>query len=99
MTATWPAAHPDRYAGPWHRRTANPVLLFGNYHDPATNYRFNQRMAAELGNARLVSVDAYGHVILVGRSACADTIATDYLVNLRVPARGTVCTAEVQPFA
>jgi pimeloyl-ACP methyl ester carboxylesterase len=95
--ATWPTRQPDRYGGPWNRRTANPVLLFGNYHDPATNYGFNLRMAAELGSARLVSVDAFGHTIL-GDSACADDIAARYLVDLVVPAEGTVCQPNSQPF-
>ena len=96
--ATWPARHPEAYSGPWNRRTATPVLLYGNYHDPATNYGFNKAMAAELGNARLVSNDAFGHTILGGASVCADTIATRYLVDLKVPARGTVCQPDKQPF-
>jgi pimeloyl-ACP methyl ester carboxylesterase len=96
--ATWPAKHPEAYRGPWNRKTATTVLLFGNYHDPATNYRFNKAMAAELGNARLVSDDAFGHTILGGASVCADTIATRYLVDLKLPARGTVCQPDKQPF-
>ncbi len=96
--ATWPVTRPERYSGPWNRRTANPVLLFGNYHDPATNYHFDQRMAAELGNDRLVSVDAFGHTILGGQSACADSIAVRYLTQLALPAAGTVCPTDHQPF-
>jgi hypothetical protein len=95
--ATWPVRQPERYSGPWNRRTATPVLLFGNYHDPATNYEFNKRMAAELGSDRLVSVDSFGHTIL-GQSACANSIAAAYLVNLVVPAAGTVCQPDRQPF-
>jgi hypothetical protein len=60
--------------------------------------QFNKAMAAELGNARLVSNDAFGHTILGGASVCADTIATRYLVDLKVPARGTVCQPDKQPF-
>ncbi|WP_030437300.1 alpha/beta hydrolase [Actinoplanes subtropicus] len=96
--ATWPVTDPERYHGPWNRPTANPVLLFGNYHDPATNYHFDRRMAAELGSDRLVSVDAYGHTILGGQSACADTIATQYLIGIKLPPPGTVCQTDRQPF-
>jgi pimeloyl-ACP methyl ester carboxylesterase len=96
--ATWPVAHPERYQGPWNRRTATPVLLFGNYHDPATNYTFDRRMAAELGSDRLVSVDAFGHTILGGQSGCADSIAARYLVDLALPPAGTVCQPDHQPF-
>lgn len=94
---TWPVRNPDTYRGPWNKRTETPVLLFGNYYDPATQYEFARRMSTQLGNARLVSVDSFGHCIL-GDSSCTDRIAADYLVNLKVPGPGTVCHPDVQPF-
>ena len=96
--ASWPVRHPDRWSGPWNRKTPNPVLVVGNYYDPATQYKFAQRMAKQLGNARLISVDAFGHCIL-GDSVGADTAATDYLINLKVPANGQVYQPNTQPFA
>jgi pimeloyl-ACP methyl ester carboxylesterase len=93
----WPVRTPDAYRGPWSRRTTTAVLLFGNYFDPATRYAFSKRMARELGNARLVSVDSFGHTIL-GASSCAEAIATDYLIDLTVPPPGTVCQPNTQPF-
>ena len=83
--------------GPWNRRTPNPVLLYGNFYDPATQYEFSRRMARELGNARLVTADAFGHTIL-GFSACADAIATAYLIELRAPRPGIVCQPDIPPF-
>lgn len=94
---TWPVRDPDPYRGPWNKRTETPVLLFGNYYDPATQYEFSKRMSRQLGNTRLVSVDSFGHCIL-GDSTCTDLIAADYLINLKVPAPGTVCAPDVQPF-
>ena len=76
----WPLDRRDVYSGPWNRRTPNPVLVYGNYYDPATQYEFSRRMARQLGNARLVSADAFGHTIL-GFSTCTDTIATNYLIG------------------
>ncbi|WP_425524813.1 alpha/beta hydrolase [Saccharopolyspora ipomoeae] len=93
----WPPTSPDVHRGPWVHRGANPVLLFGNFYDPATRYEFSRRMEGELGNARLVSVDAFGHAIL-GDSSCADSRAADYLINLRVPRPGEVCRPDEQPF-
>ena len=93
----WPVQDADAYRGPWNRRTETPVLLFGNYYDPATQYEFSRRMARQLGNALLVSVDAHGHCIL-GDSSCTDRIAADYLIDLEVPGPGTVCHPDVQPF-
>jgi pimeloyl-ACP methyl ester carboxylesterase len=93
----WPVQDADAYRGPWNHRTDTPVLLFGNYYDPATQYKFAQRMSRELGNARLVSVDAFGHCIL-GGSQCTDRIAADYLIDLALPGPNTVCHPDVQPF-
>lgn len=93
----WPAKNPDAYRGPWRVTTENPVLVVGNYYDPATRYAFAQRMASELGNSRLISVDAFGHCIL-GDSAGADKVAADYLVDLKIPAQGQVFQPNVQPF-
>ncbi|WP_184688637.1 alpha/beta hydrolase [Saccharothrix tamanrassetensis] len=95
--ASWPVRHPDRYAGPWNKRTPNPVVVVGNYYDPATQYKFSERMVRQLGNARLISVDAFGHCIL-GDSAGADAAVTDYLVNLKAPANGQVFQPNAQPF-
>jgi hypothetical protein len=54
-------------------------------------------MSKQLGNARLVSVDAFGHCIL-GDSSCTDRIAADYLIDLKVPGPGSICHPDVQPF-
>ncbi|WP_394617527.1 alpha/beta hydrolase [Lentzea sp. JNUCC 0626] len=96
--ATWPARNPDRWTGPWHKKTPNPIVVVGNYYDPATQYLFAQRMAKQLGNARLVSVDAFGHCIL-GRSAGTDAVVAKYLVDLVAPTDGQVFQPNVQPFA
>ncbi|MFJ5989466.1 alpha/beta hydrolase [Lentzea sp. NPDC092896] len=94
---TWPTRNPDRWIGPWNKRTKNPVVVVGNYYDPATQYLFAQRMAKELGNARLISVDSFGHCIL-GDSAGADAAVTRYLVDLTAPANGQVFQPNAQPF-
>ncbi|MFI6100043.1 alpha/beta hydrolase [Lentzea sp. NPDC051213] len=95
---TWPTRHPDRWIGPWNRKTANPVVVVGNYYDPATQYLFSQRMAKQLGNARLISVDSFGHCIL-GRSAGTDAAVAKYLLDLVAPVDGSVYQPNVQPFA
>jgi pimeloyl-ACP methyl ester carboxylesterase len=97
ICAAWPLDRRDVYSGPWNRRTPNPVLVYGNYYDPATQYEFSKRMARQLGNAMLVSADSFGHTIL-GFSTCTDRIATNYLVELRVPGPGTVCPPNNPPF-
>ncbi|MBE8525571.1 alpha/beta fold hydrolase [Amycolatopsis sp. H6(2020)] len=93
----WPAKKPDAYRGPWRAKTDVPVVVVGNYYDPATQYKFAQRMAAELGNTRLLSVDAFGHCIL-GDALGVDKAVADYLTDLKVPASGQVFQPNVQPF-
>ncbi|WP_284749357.1 alpha/beta hydrolase [Amycolatopsis sp. RTGN1] len=93
----WPAKKPDVYRGPWRAKTDVPVVVVSNYYDPATQYKFGQRMAAELGNSRLLSVDAFGHCIL-GDALGVDKAVADYLTDLKVPAGGQVFQPNVQPF-
>jgi pimeloyl-ACP methyl ester carboxylesterase len=93
----WPAKRPDAYRGPWQAKTDVPVVVVSNYYDPATRYKFGQRMAAELGNSRLLSVDAFGHCIL-GDALGVDKTVADYLTDLKVPAAGQVFQPNVQPF-
>ncbi|WP_026361487.1 alpha/beta hydrolase [Amycolatopsis nigrescens] len=93
----WPVKDADAYRGPWNRSTENPVLVVGNFYDPATQYEFSKRMADQLGYSRLLSVDAFGHCIL-GDSAGVDKATADYLIDLKVPAPGQVFQPDVQPF-
>ncbi|WP_051793731.1 alpha/beta hydrolase [Kibdelosporangium aridum] len=95
--ATWPAKHPDPYRGPWGRKTENPVLVIGNYYDPATQYEFAKRMSRQLGNSVLLSVDAFGHCIL-GDSLGVDKAAANYLITLQAPKPGQVYQPNAQPF-
>jgi pimeloyl-ACP methyl ester carboxylesterase len=97
LCPTWPVEDADAFRGPWNTRTPNPVLVVGNYHDPATQYAFAKRMSRQLGNARLVSVDSFGHCIL-GDSACVNKIAADYMTDLVTPGPGSVCYPDVRPF-
>jgi pimeloyl-ACP methyl ester carboxylesterase len=94
--SVWPAKS-DAYTGPWRAQTDNPVLVVGNYHDPATRYSFAQQMASELGFSRLLSVDAFGHCVL-GHSAGVDRATTAYLTDLTIPADGQVFQPDTQPF-
>jgi pimeloyl-ACP methyl ester carboxylesterase len=99
VCATWPvrAAHP--YAGPWDRRTANPILVVGTTHDPATPYRGSVAMADELARARLLTVDGYGHGILTNPSRCASRHESAYLLRGALPPVGTRCGQDRAPFA
>jgi len=93
--ANWPVVS-ERYAGPWNRRTVSTVLVVNATYDPATPYVFGQRMARQLGNARLLTLEGFGHVTRF--SACITGHYTRYLLGGELPAVGTRCTQDVVPF-
>ncbi len=97
ICANWPGAMDSRYAGPFTAGTANPVLVVGNLYDPATPYHGAQTVANMLPNARLLTVDGWGHASLF-LSQCATNAVAAYLVHGTLPAEGTVCHQDIVPF-
>ena len=105
--ATWPAEDPDRYAGPWNKETANPLLVIGNRQgDPATPYD-DARTTAErrLADARLLTLNSFGHTAAYGEpfpfdasSRCIDEAVDRYLIEGALPPKGKVCQPDRQPF-
>jgi pimeloyl-ACP methyl ester carboxylesterase len=94
----WPGWDADRYAGPWTRRTANPVLVVNPRFDPATPIHGAVTLDRLLPRSRLLTLDGWGHTTLLS-SACIDDHVSNYLLTTRVPPRGTVCQPDVVPFA
>jgi pimeloyl-ACP methyl ester carboxylesterase len=98
ICAVWPGVGEDRYTGPWTAATANPVLVVGNYFDPATRYEGAQTVAALLPNSRLLSYAGWGHTATGGLSSCVDGAVAAYLIDGTLPPEGTVCPPEIDPF-
>ncbi|MFR9752101.1 alpha/beta fold hydrolase [Nocardia sp. 004] len=96
--STWPGRAAHRYAGPWDR-SATPILTLNNIYDPATPYRSAQAMTRQLRNARLLTVDGYGHTVLLNPSSCASAIEANYIINGVLPPPGTICQPDTQPFS
>jgi pimeloyl-ACP methyl ester carboxylesterase len=94
----WPGRDADRYAGPWTRRTANPVLVVNPRFDPATPIHGAVTLDRLLPRSRLLTLAGWGHTTLF-LSACIDDHVSRYLLTTQVPARGTVCQPDVVPFA
>jgi len=97
--ASWTARAADRYAGPWDRHTANPVLVTGTTVDPATPYRGAVAMARLLARARLLKVKGYGHVALLNPSSCANNYVSKYVIKGALPPKGATCSQDRPPFA
>ena len=96
--ASWRATAADRYAGPWDKRTANPVLVINTTHDPSTPYQAAVAMARQLARARLLTVDGYGHIVQATPSACVRRYVNRYLIHNELPPSGTRCKQDQIPF-
>jgi pimeloyl-ACP methyl ester carboxylesterase len=97
--AAWPAtAGQDRYLGPWTRRTSSPVLVVGNYFDPATRYQGAVKASQLLPNSRLLTYAGWGHTAFFGGNYCIDAAVMRYFVRKQLPAKGTVCKPTFSPF-
>jgi pimeloyl-ACP methyl ester carboxylesterase len=71
---------------------APPILVIGTLRDPATPYVDAQRMSAELASGVLLTYDGDGHTVYgTGQSGCVDRIGNAYLLDLKVPQKGTRC--------
>jgi hypothetical protein len=73
--------------------------VVGNFFDPATRYQGAQTVAGLLPNSRLLSYAGWGHTVYWGVSSCVDAAVNAYLINGVLPAQGTVCQPEIDPFA
>lgn len=96
-SSTWTVRDTTAYRGPFDRMTAKPVLVVGNYWDPATNYAGAVKAASLLPNSRLLSSDSWGHTAY-GTSECVTGAVDTYLLRTTVPRPGTRCRGDVQPF-
>ena len=94
--ADWPGSKKSRYAGPFNRWTANPVLVTSNLFDPATRYEGALTVANLLPNSHLLTVEGWGHTTLF-LSSCAAEIASEYLVEGVLPDEDSTCRQRTPP--
>jgi pimeloyl-ACP methyl ester carboxylesterase len=94
---TWTPHDEDAYRGPFNRRTSSAILVVGSKWDPATNNEGAVKAASLMPNSRLLSSDNWGHTAY-GTSPCATSAIDHYLLTKALPAPGTNCHGDVQPF-
>ncbi|MFD3625936.1 alpha/beta hydrolase [Streptomyces sp. NPDC058698] len=94
----WPATAAHRYTGPWDRPTAHPVLVVNPTYDPATSYQAAEAMTGALADARLLTLEGYGHTALLNPSTCVNEHAVRYFTTGALPPEGAVCTQDTAPF-
>jgi pimeloyl-ACP methyl ester carboxylesterase len=86
----WPVK-PTGHPGPLTANGAPPILLVGGTDDPATPYAWAQAVNQQLAGSVLLTRNGNGHTSY-DASACAHSAIDAYLINLTLPAPGTVCT-------
>ena len=89
LCAYWPAK-PKGLPGPITADGAPPILLVGGTGDPATPYAWAQAVNQQLAGSVLLTRIGDGHVSY-DKSACAKQAIDAYLIDLTLPAAGTVC--------
>jgi pimeloyl-ACP methyl ester carboxylesterase len=67
-----------------------PVLVVSTTNDPATPYQAGVDLAKQLGGT-LVTFRGTQHTVVFQGNQCIDTIAADYLVDLKLPPPDTTC--------
>jgi pimeloyl-ACP methyl ester carboxylesterase len=97
--AFWPAQDEDRYEGPWDAKTSATILIISRVFDPATPHGGAIEAAKTLGNARLLTIDGWGHgYFTAGKSTCADEATAAYFIDGQLPPVGTICAEDEPPF-
>jgi hypothetical protein len=81
------------FRGPFrHSPSAPPALVIGGTYDPATPYRWTKRLAADLGNARLLTARGNGHGAITTLAPCILAPVLAYLEEGTLPPESTTCT-------
>lgn len=97
VCANWPGSSQDAYRGPFEAETSAPVLLVAHLHDPSSPIGGARKLNTLLPGSRMLTLDGWGHGAL-GESACVGSRVQEYLVSVTLPAAGTVCQQDAEPF-
>ncbi|MGI8435036.1 MAG: alpha/beta fold hydrolase [Nocardioidaceae bacterium] len=91
--ARWPGSSADAFRGPWRTRTSAPLLVVGNFHDPATPISGARHVNSLFRGSRLMTLRTWGHGAL-SQSQCITTRYSRYLLNVDLPVQGLVCAPD-----
>jgi len=89
--AYWPVK-PKNQQGALTVSGAPPILLVGGTNDPATPYAEAQSVNRQIEGSVLLTRQGNGHTSY-DSSSCAHAAEDAYLINLTLPAAGTVCSS------
>ena len=99
VRATWPVEDHDAFRGRiYNSPKSAPILVVGMTHDPATPFVQAQRLAADLGNARLLTFEADGHGAVTSFDPCVLDAVVSYVHEGTLPPEGAVCVQQGEAF-
>jgi hypothetical protein len=75
-----------------HGAGAAPILVVGTTGDPATPYHWAEALASELESGVLLTYEGEGHTAYGRGAPCIDSAVEAYLIDGKVPAKGTRCS-------
>jgi pimeloyl-ACP methyl ester carboxylesterase len=90
ICANWPIK-PTGHIGPLTAEGAPPILVVGGTNDPITPYAWAVSVNKQLAGSVLLTRQGNGHTSY-GTSICTTIAEINYLIDLTLPAVGTVCT-------
>lgn len=68
-----------------------PILIVSTTRDPATPFAWGERLAEQLSDGHLLTLEATRHTAYGSGSSCVDGAVDSYLVRGSLPEPGTVC--------
>ncbi|MEV4468068.1 alpha/beta hydrolase [Nonomuraea salmonea] len=92
LCRVWPAKGSDE-ARHVDATGSAPILVVGGKGDPATPYQWAPKLTAQLKTATLVTYEGEGHGAYLSGSKCVQGIVDAYLIDGKMPQKGTTCPA------
>lgn len=71
--------------------TSNSALIIGTLNDPATPYKWAEKLSTLLAGSKLISLNSQGHTGYNRGSACVDQAVEKYLISGQIPAQNLSC--------
>ncbi|KAI9646467.1 hypothetical protein NHQ30_004460 [Ciborinia camelliae] len=94
----WKVQSKFRFTGPFKGNTSHPILYIANLADNVTPLSSALSNSQSFPGSRVLVQDSYGHTSLTAPSICTANWIREYFQTGTLPAVGTVCAADVEPF-